>query len=82
MKKFIKIHENDNVAVALQEVPAGTVVDLEGFSVTALEEIPAGHKVALTDISEGVNIVKYGFPIGHAKTDIKAGEHVDRKSVV
>ena len=81
MKKFIKIHENDNVAVALQEVSAGTAVDLEGFSVTALEEIPAGHKIALTDIPEGENIVKYGFPIGHAKADIKAGEHVHTHNV-
>ena len=81
MKNFIKIHQNDNVAVALQDVPAGTPAGLEGYAVAALEEIPAGHKMALTDIPEGVNIIKYGFPIGHAKTDIKAGEHVHTHNV-
>ncbi len=81
MKTFIKIHDNDNVAVALQEVPAGTSVNLDGYSVTALEAIPAGHKIALMDIPEGVNIIKYGFPIGHAKADIKAGEHVHTHNV-
>lgn len=35
-----------------------------------------GHKQALTDIPAGADIVKYGFPIGHATADIKAGEHV------
>ena len=81
MKQFLKIHDSDNVAVALQNVPAGTQVDLEGFSVVSTEEIPAGHKIALTDIPEGVNIIKYGFPIGHAKVDIKAGEHVHTHNV-
>ena len=35
-----------------------------------------GHKQVLTDIPTGADIVKYGFPIGHATVDIKAGEHV------
>ena len=81
MKQFLKIHDSDNVAVALQDVPAGTQVDLEGFSVVSTEEIPAGHKIALADIPEGVNIIKYGFPIGHAKVNIKAGEHVHTHNV-
>ncbi len=81
MKNFIRIHENDNVAVALQPVGAGTAVDLEGYSVVSKEEIPAGHKIALVDIPEGVDIIKYGFPIGHAKVDIHAGEHVHTHNV-
>ena len=35
-----------------------------------------GHKYALCDIKNGENIIKYGFPIGHAVCDIKHGEHV------
>lgn len=35
-----------------------------------------GHKYAVRDIKKGDIIVKYGFPIGIAKADIKAGEHV------
>ena len=35
-----------------------------------------GHKQALTDIPSGANVIKYGFPIGHALCDIAAGEHV------
>ena len=26
-----------------------------------------GHKYAVRDIKKGENIIKYGFPIGHAK---------------
>ncbi|MBP5354393.1 MAG: altronate dehydratase [Lachnospiraceae bacterium] len=35
-----------------------------------------GHKQAVTDIPRGADVVKYGFPIGHATADIRAGEHV------
>ncbi len=39
-------------------------------------DIDTGHKEALFDIAEGENIIKYGFPIGHATRDIKQGERV------
>ncbi len=35
-----------------------------------------GHKYAVRDIRLGEQIIKYGFPIGTATQDIKAGEHV------
>lgn len=35
-----------------------------------------GHKYAVCDIKSGENIVKYGYPIGHAVCNIKKGEHV------
>ena len=39
--KSIKIHPLDNVAVALQDLSKGEVVE----GVTLLEDIPRGHKV-------------------------------------
>ena len=70
MPDFMKIHPSDNVAVALHTVAQGT----QFAGVTALQEIPQGHKMALTDISTGEMVVKYGFPIGHATEAIKAGQ--------
>lgn len=35
-----------------------------------------GHKYAIKDITKGEQIIKYGFPIGIAKEDIKADEHI------
>lgn len=72
MPDFIKIHQNDNVAVALRTILAGTV--FEGVSARA--EIPQGHKMALLPMKEQDQIVKYGFSIGHATTDIAAGDWV------
>lgn len=41
-----------------------------------LEGELAGHKIAIQDIPSGADIVKYGYPIGHATRDIAEGEQV------
>ncbi|MBR7174337.1 MAG: UxaA family hydrolase, partial [Clostridia bacterium] len=76
MPAFLRINPADNVAVALEPLAVGTVLSLPEGSVAAVEEIPAGHKIALCDIAEGENIIKYGFPIGHAVKPIARGSHV------
>lgn len=72
MTDFIRIHPGDNVAVALKPIPAGTVF----LGVAAGQDIPQGHKMALTALAPGEQIVKYGFPIGHARQEIPAGAWV------
>lgn len=76
MAKFIKINENDNVAVALEVLPANTTVRVGDTEVTTTAEIPAGHKFALVDIAEGTSVVKYGFRIGNATAAIKKGDWI------
>ena len=44
-------------------------------------DIATGHKVALCDIAAGENIIKYGFPIGHATKAIREGERVHTDNV-
>ena len=39
-------------------------------------DVKTGHKVAHQDISKGEDIIKYGFPIGVATSDIKKGDAV------
>ena len=80
MQDFLKINENDKVVVALKTIPAGetVTVDVQGEKrqITALEEIPAGHKMAICDIPAGAEVIKYGYRIGNAKEDIRAGAWV------
>ncbi len=72
MLDFIKINENDNVAVALHPIEAGTEFD----GVKIIENIPQGHKAALKPIASGEIVRKYGLPIGHATSDINPGQWV------
>ena len=40
-----------------------------------------GHKIALRDIREGEDIIKYGYKIGHALCDIREGEHIHTHNI-
>ena len=46
-----------------------------------LEGELSGHKIALNDIKKGENIIKYGYPIGHATEDIKKGDHIHTHNI-
>jgi len=74
--QLIRLHEDDNVAVALQPLQTGVTVELAGCCIQISENIETGHKVAVRDIAQGENIVKYGYPIGHAVSPIPAGAFV------
>ncbi|MDE7323954.1 MAG: altronate dehydratase family protein [Lachnospiraceae bacterium] len=76
MVNFIKINENDNVAVALEVIPENTTVNVGETDVTTTMEIPAGHKFALVDIAAGTPVIKYGFRIGNTTTAVKKGEWI------
>ncbi|MEE8885391.1 MAG: altronate dehydratase family protein [Eubacteriales bacterium] len=76
MMKVIQISEKDNVAVALTDIESGEKISAGGYSVTAREKISRGHKIALTGIRSGENVIKYGVPIAHASDDIRPGDWV------
>ena len=76
-----QIHPHDNVAVAVDAVAKGSVVTAGGKTFTVCQDIPAGHKVALQPIAKGEDVIKYGFPIGTAKTDIPVGAWVHTQNV-
>ena len=70
--KAIKIHLSDKVAVAINTLKAQETFEIDGNEYVAKAEVPAGHKIAITPMKAGENVIKYGFPIGHAKADIAA----------
>jgi altronate hydrolase len=68
----LRLHQRDNVLVALTELAEGKRVS----DITCMQVIPAGHKVAAMDIADGQPVIKFGQMIGLASRPIKAGEHV------
>lgn len=81
MKEYIKINPADNVAVAITPLSKGAAIEIDGKTITLVTDIPAGHKVALQDIAEGENVIKYGFPIGHVIHDVKEGSYLDHNDI-
>lgn len=77
MKRFLKINAADNVCIALgDDLKAGEVVEVDGVAITLKEDIARGHKFALRSIASGENVIKYGYPIGHATEAIEAGSWI------
>ena len=76
MCKAWQIEKDDNVAVVLENVKAGQAVEFNGKTLTASSDIPQGHKIAVSAIARGKQILKYSVPIGLAKIDIHPGDHV------
>lgn len=74
--KLIIIGENDNASVALSDLKKGEALSTGKEEVTLKDDIPFGHKVALKDLEENEDIIKYGYPIGHATAFIDKGSHI------
>ncbi|MBP1676301.1 MAG: altronate dehydratase [Bacteroidetes bacterium] len=79
--KYLKINPADNVAVALEALSSGEKLVVDGVEITLNAEIPMGHKFALANIAEKQNVVKYGYPIGHARMDISLGDWVNESTI-
>lgn len=78
---FIKINPADSVVVSLRPFKKGETINVDGKTITLLQDTPAGHKVLLEDTPEGTDIIKYGYPIGHARKDLKQGEWVNENNL-
>lgn len=78
---FLAHNDGDSVAVAVQDLVPGTVEGgylqgPESVTVELLQAVPLGHKLALTDLAAGDEVIEYGLRVGIASRDIKQGEYV------
>ena len=78
---FIKINPADSVVVCLKAFSKGETIEVDGKRITIAQDTPMGHKVIIADTPAGTDIIKYGYPIGHALTDLKAGEWVNENNL-
>jgi altronate hydrolase len=82
MRKVLVLNPADNIAICLEDMPAGTVIDQDNLKLTITQKIPRGHKVASRAVTKGDGIIKYGERMGHATKDISLGEHVHTHNVL
>lgn len=79
--KYLKINPADNVAVAITALKAGEKLCIDQEEILLNEDIPAGHKFALKDLAEGEDVIKYGYPIGHARQAQKQGDWMNEHNI-
>jgi altronate dehydratase small subunit len=79
-RRIIIMKPKDNVGTALEAIDPGdeVLIKREGelISIKARENIPFGFKIAIQNIPEGGNIIKYGELIGRAILPIYQGDLV------
>ena len=71
--EYIKIHTKDNVLVALQDLPAGTVLQYNGSSLVLHDQVNAKHKIFVADMNPGDEVIMYGVLVGKATSFIPKG---------
>ena len=72
----------DTVGIVIYPVNAGSEIAVkdiateEKLCLTVRENIPIFHKIALSDMTEGQDVIEYGQILGRATADIQAGSYV------
>ncbi len=79
---FLQIHPEDNILVALQELPQGHPITFNGDTFPLTTKIAAKHKFALKDFKPEDPILMYGNLIGKATKSIAKGEIITIENVV
>lgn len=80
-QKVLKVHAQDNVLVALQDLEKDEEVQYNGTVYTIQEKIPAKHKFAAEALEKDDAVVMYGVLVGRAQTHIAAGSRIAVENV-
>ena len=78
---YLKINPADSVVVCLEPKKKGDIIEIDGRAITVNQDTPAGHKVLIKDVAQNEDIIKYGYPIGHAMQSMKAGDWVNENNL-
>src|SRR5579875_1387398 len=72
-QNVLKVHPNDNVVVALQDLAKGQTVSYNGEDFVLVDDIPAKHKFFAKEMTQGDEVIMYGVLVGKAQMDIPRG---------
>ena len=78
--RILKIHPNDNVLVALQDLAKGETIIHDGHEYTLQDDIQAKHKFFMQDMNVGDHIIMYGVLVGKAQHFILKGGLMDTEN--
>jgi altronate hydrolase len=70
---YLQINPTDNLLVALQDLPKGTVINHHGNQITLQDDIAAKHKFTTEAIVKDGKATMYGVLVGLASQDIPKG---------
>lgn len=69
----MQIHPDDNVLVALQDLPKGQKIEWNNITFDLQDDVHAKHKFFITERAIGEDVLMYGVLVGKATTFIPQG---------
>jgi altronate hydrolase len=79
--KYLKIHPNDNVLVALTHLKQGETINHQGSVVKLLHDVPPKHKFLEKSVGADEEVMMYGVTVGRALQPLPAGEVITTQNV-
>ena len=79
---FLRISADDNLLVALQDLPEGARIESNGRSFILPNAVPAKHKFTETSLSSGTQLKLYGVLVGETTQEIEQGGKITTQNVV
>jgi altronate hydrolase len=78
---ILQVNPQDNVLVALRNLPKGQHVSYNGHDYVLAEDIPAKHKFTTTPLAPGDAVIMYGVLVGKAKEEIPLGARISTSNL-
>jgi len=72
-RSFLKIHPQDNVLVALKDLPEGAIIRCDGRVIVLRQEVKAKHKFTLYALSKDAEVYMYGVVVGKVNEFLEEG---------
>ncbi len=78
---YLQIHPEDNVLVALRDLPAGCVIDFQGEQFPLVSAVAAKHKFTITALPQDAPIFMYGVLVGKMNVAVAQGEVITTENL-
>ena len=78
---YVQIDPKDNLIVAINDLPKGTVASIAGREITLKEDVKGKHKFTMSDVAIGDELFMYGVLIGKATEPIQEGCAINTSNV-
>lgn len=79
--RFLQVHPDDNVLVALQDLKKGEEVSFNGQTISLTTDVASKHKFAIKPFVTDERITMYGVLVGKASKPIALGEALTTENV-
>jgi altronate hydrolase len=81
-QRFLKIHHDDNVVVALTDLKRGSSISLSPDTLILASDIPAKHKFAARNLDAGDPVIMYAVLVGRTTRVIQSGELISTQNTI